>query len=83
MEKNISISISSDIIRGRRNYGESREFNNLSIEDLTNIIKDYINKFGNPTNYNGMLVLSSLSRDTYSMNVYKSNLPFNPSELRL
>lgn len=83
MEKNISISISSDIIRGRHNYGESRELYNLSIEDLTNIIKDYINKFGNPTNYSGMLVWSSMTGDTYSISAYKNNLPFNPNELRL
>lgn len=78
-----SVSISSDIIRGRNNLGQNQELNNLSSEDLINIIKDYTDRFGSPTNYSGMLVWSSHTGDTYSINAYKSNVPFNPSELGL
>ena len=83
MSNNYSVSLASDIIRGRRNLGGNRELSNLSSDDLVNLIKDYINKFGQPKNYNGMLVWSNVSGDSYSLSAFKDNKPFNPEDLNL
>jgi|13_taG_2_1085334.scaffolds.fasta_scaffold03166_17 hypothetical protein len=83
MKNNYSASLASDVIRGSRNLGRNRELNNLSSDDLINLIKDYVNKYGQPENYNGMLVWSNVSGNTYSLSAYKNNKPFNPEELNL
>ena len=83
MKNNYSASLASDVIRGSRNLGSNRELNNLSSDDLINLIKVYINKFGQPKNYSGMLVWSNITGDTYILSAYKNNKLFNPEELNL
>ena len=83
MKNYYSASLSSDVIRGSRNLGSNNELNNLSLDDLTNLIEDCTDKFGQPENYSGMLVWSNVLGDTYSLSAYKNNKQFNPEDLKL
>jgi len=77
MEKVFDLSIASDVIRGRNNFGSNKELSNISENDVINLVKDYINKFGKPQNHAGMLIWQK-DGNTYSISAYKKGLPFDP-----
>lgn len=77
MEKIFDVSIASDVIRGRNNFGNNRELSNITERDVINLVKDYINKFGRPQNHAGMLIWQNNEGNTYSISAYKKGLPFD------
>ena len=66
-----TVSYSSDIIRGRNNFGESYQMENVSETELDRLINELNTSWGEPKEVCGMkLWLNSLG-DTFTISVFK------------
>ena len=76
-----TVHYTSDVVRGKKNYGSDRVLENLSKSAINTIINDLDNAYGKSKTISGVCVWNNC-KDTHTISIFKNNKPISYKDFK-